>query len=224
MRPVGFTPDGKEVVGDRRGQKFVASIDEQGNETFEPYNEKVFPKLENLPASATDALAELDYSGEVLTALAESFNPEYVGPIAARAGKLSAYIGALTDEQRVEFYGNYAEYKNSIIKAITGAQMSEQEAHRIIQQIPNENASPQAFIAGVKRSYRMSQQRIRAKVRSLEKSGYASRDKREPAISEERLNQMFDQRLGKSAEAADSAIDRQLAAAQKELEALKAGK
>lgn len=197
LRPAGYTADGKEVVADQRsGEKFVVGKDTQGNETYDSYNGKIYPKLDNVPAGITEALGELNYSGEVLKEIGKTFDPAFVGPIAARAGKMSQYVGALTDEQKVQFYGNVAEYKNSIIKAITGAQMSEVEAKRIVQQIPNENASPTAFVAGLKRAYQMTQRRITAKRDALASGGYAMRSDQMAPMTAEDLNQLFDQKLG----------------------------
>lgn len=166
--------------------------DHDGNKVA--YNGKILPKLANAPAGITESVSELDYSQQVLGRIADNFNPDFVGPVAARAGKMTKYLEALTDEQRVEFYGNVAEYKNSIIKAITGAQMSEVEAARIIQQIPDENASPTAFRAGLKRAYIATKQRIDAKVRGAERGGYAIRDRSEDG---EKIQKMIDAKFDK---------------------------
>ena len=89
-----------------------------------------------------------------------------------------------------------AEYKNSIIKAITGAQMSEVEAKRIIQQIPNENASPSAFKAGLKRAWRATNERIQTKVKGAEKGGYAYRG---TPMTAEQAETLFNEKFGKLA-------------------------
>lgn len=188
-RNAGFTKDGKEVVANARtGEKFTL---EEGKPV--PYTDKIYPKLENVPTGMTDAVAELKYSQTVLDRITQSFDPDYVGPVAARAGKVSKFVDALTEEQRIEFYGNVAEYKNSIIKAITGAQMSEVEAKRIIQQIPDDNASPRAFLAGLKRASIATNQRIAAKQRAMKDAGYVSRG--EP-INDEELNKAIDEKFG----------------------------
>jgi hypothetical protein len=188
-RGAGYTAGGQEVVADARsGKKFV--YDEDGE--LEEYTGKIYPRLENIPSGIADALSELTYSQEVLGRIKDSFDPKFVGPIAARAGKISQYVENLTDEQRVEFYGNVAEYKNSIIKAITGAQMSELEAKRIIQQIQNENASPKAFMAGLERASKATQQRLTAKEKGLGSRGYITRRE----VNPEALSAEMDKKLG----------------------------
>lgn|SRR3990167_1409337 len=193
FRSAGYTADGQEVVAEQRtGKKYV--VDEDGE--YQEFGGQIFAKKENLPAGLTESLSELEYSQQVLGRIGESFNPDFVGPIAATAGKMSAYLEALTNEQRVQFYGNMAEYKNSIIKAITGAQMSEVEAKRIIQQIPNENASPSAFKAGLKRAWRATNERIQTKVKGAEKGGYAYRG---TPMTAEQAETLFNEKFGKLA-------------------------
>lgn len=168
----GYTEDGREVVREARsGNKYV--IGPEGE--YEEYAGKIFPKLENIPASMTDALGELSYSQTLLTTIADSFDPAYVGPVAARAGKVSQYLEAITDEQRVEFYANVAEYKNAIVRAITGAQLNKDEVPRIMQQLPNENTSPTAFLAALKRAYIATSNKVQSKQRALKKGGYVQR-------------------------------------------------
>lgn len=173
----GYTIDGREVVRDiRSGVKSVITFDpETGKKNIEPYNGVIFQRLDNVPAGFTDSMGELAYSQKVLDRMLGTFKTTYTGPIAAKAGKMTKYVESLTKEQQVEFYGNVAEYKNSIIKAITGAQMSEVEAKRIVQQIPDENASPKAFMAGLKRAYIATNERLKAKEKALAAGGYVTR-------------------------------------------------
>lgn len=196
-RPAGYDKNGNEIVSEERsGKKFIVQQDPAGGQpTYVPYDQKIYPKLENVPQGMTDALAELNYSQKVLGQIAKTFDPNFVGPLAARAGKMTKYLDSLTDEQRVDFYANMAEYKNSIIKAITGAQMSETEAKRIVQQIPDENASPKAFSASLQRAYRMTDQRIRSKMQSMAESGYVSRGDLPSPISADELANLFDEKL-----------------------------
>ncbi len=197
-RAAGYTSDGREVFADSRsGRKYTIEVDENGTQKQIDYTERIYPKLENPPATFTQSIAELSNAQELLVNISKSFDPKYVGPVAARAGKMSQYVGALTENQKVEFYGNVAEYKNSIIKAITGAQMSEVEAKRIVQQIPNENASPQAFLAGVKRAYAMSERRIRQQEKAIARSGGVVRGEQDSPITEEQLTNLLDRKLGK---------------------------
>lgn len=58
------------------------------------------------------------------------------GPITGRISPIAGLIGMTTDEQEA-FMAATSAFKNAIIKEITGAQMSEQEAGRIMKQIPD---------------------------------------------------------------------------------------
>lgn len=192
--PDGFTSDGRQIVRNRSGS--LSTVESDG--THKPYSGVVYKQIENAPSAFMESLSDLSYSQNVLKRMAETFNPEFVGPIAAKAGNMTKYLDALTDDQRVQFYGDYAEYKNSIIKAITGAQMSEVEAKRIIQQIPDINASPEAFVSGLKRAYASAESRIKSKQEALKRNGFALRSEFESPISSESLNEMFDQKLSKA--------------------------
>ncbi len=191
-RSAGYDAEGNEVVEDTRtGGKFVTTIGPNGEQKNVAYNGAIYPKLENPPATFTSSLAELGNAQQLLTNITKSFDPKYVGPVAARAGKMTQYAESLTEPQKVEFY------KNSIIKAITGAQMSEVEAKRIIQQIPNENSSPTAFLAGIKRSYLMTDRKLNEMQKAISRSGGVVRGKNENPISEEDLNKLIETKLGK---------------------------
>jgi hypothetical protein len=223
MRPAGYDSEGREVVASARdGSKYIVELGEDGQKSYTAYNDRIFQRLENPPATFTVAIAELGSAGELLKTITESFDPAFAGPVAARAGKLSRFVEALTDQQRVEFYGNVAEYKNSIIKAITGAQMSEIEARRIVQQIPDENASPTAFLAGVKRAYDMTNRRLSQMERAIQRSGGVVRGENETAISEEDLTALIDKKLGKMASQGATTRKAVDGLKEKSLEALKA--
>jgi len=58
------------------------------------------------------------------------------GPITGRISPIAGLVGMTTDEQE-SFMAATSAFKNAIIKEITGAQMSEQEASRIMKQIPD---------------------------------------------------------------------------------------
>jgi len=197
LKPAGFSLDGTEIVRDRKGAKFTSSFDESGTPILTPYEGPAYPRLENPPAKFTEAVAEFGNAKIVLKDIATSFDPNFVGPVAARAGKMSKFVGSLTDEQQVKFYGNVAEYKNSIIKAITGAQMSETEAKRIVQQIPDENAAPKAFLAGLQRAYVMTDRRLKQMEMAVKRSGGVVRGEDESPISEEELQNLINEKLGK---------------------------
>jgi len=97
-------------------------------------------------------LSESDALKGHLQDLDQKYKPEYVGPLAGRAGAFGAAFGtketgtALSPE-RSEFIAQAALYKNRLIKFITGAQMGEAETARLIKEIPDANDPPTTFEA-----------------------------------------------------------------------------
>lgn len=194
----GTDENGLPIIQENRTGNFIQGGDKP-----------ILPKLENPPASFTQVIAELGNAEVLLGDIVESFDPAFVGPIAARLGKKSLLVGEYFDnldvDKKTEFYGNIAEYKNSIIKAITGAQMSEIEAKRIIQQIPDENASPEAFMSGLKRAFNMTQRRIEQQERAMKRSGVATRGEQSNSISPEKMEALINEKLGKLSKSGGSA-------------------
>ena len=94
-------------------------------------------------------LSEGDVLNQTLTELQKTFNKEFTGPVAGRVGSIvGATFGNPND--RAEFIANAAIYKNRTIKFITGAQMSESETARLINEIPDVNDPPATFEAKMK--------------------------------------------------------------------------
>lgn len=91
-------------------------------------------------------MADAETMRTSLESLNALFKPEYVGPVAGRMGTLGQTIpGVPVDEDRAQFYAATSAVRNSVIKAITGAQMSEPEGRRIMTQIPSENDKPEVW-------------------------------------------------------------------------------
>jgi hypothetical protein len=88
-------------------------------------------------------MADAETMRTSLESLKDLYKPEYVGPVAGRVGTIGQQIpGVPVDEDRAQFYAATSVVRNAVIKAITGAQMSEPEARRIKAQIPSENDKP----------------------------------------------------------------------------------
>ena len=91
---------------------------------------------------------------------------EQIGPVAGRirsaflnAGDAGlaigqAFLGDTYEDQQAfaYFQSATAAFKNSVIKTITGAQMSEEEAKRILDQIPTEKDHPMKWVANLQNS------------------------------------------------------------------------
>ena len=94
----------------------------------------------NIQPSAGErtAIAETRASIDSLDNLKSLFdNPNTkTGPIVGRVEPTKGLVGLTTSEQEA-FMAATSAFKNSIIKEITGAQMSEVEAKRIMKQIPD---------------------------------------------------------------------------------------
>jgi len=95
---------------------------------------------EREPPSATEreALAETEGSLADLANLKSLFdNPQTgTGPVKGRIDPIAGLVGATSDEQEA-FMAATSAFKNAVIKQITGAQMSEPEARRIMKQVPD---------------------------------------------------------------------------------------
>lgn len=76
----------------------------------------------------------------------QDFNPEWVGPA---AGRYNSVVTAFTNNKDnaglVRMQTRVASLKNRFVKAITGAQMSEPEARRIMSEMPDMNLPPTTF-------------------------------------------------------------------------------
>lgn len=98
-----------------------------------------------------------DFAGDLVAleqaqGIIEKFDPKFVGPYWGRYGNVKEMIGNMGFDE-AEFRGTVARTRNAAIKAITGAQMSETEATRIRQELPEFNLSPEAFIARMQLTY-----------------------------------------------------------------------
>jgi len=132
----------------------VQTVDAQGNPV-----QKVVPKTAGAeyPAAPTAAqkgqVSENDAVASGLSKIRELANtPEqldsWVGPIQGPANKARMAIpGFGVDPSMAEFYAEVSAIKNRMIRAITGAQMSEPEATRIMSQLPDVNQKPVVFNA-----------------------------------------------------------------------------
>src|SRR6266545_3392705 len=93
-------------------------------------------------------LSEADAIKAHLGDMNKNFNADYVGPLAGRIGSVvSATTGFKDDPKRADFIAQAAVYKNRLVKFITGAQMSEIETKRLINEIPDVNDPPATFEA-----------------------------------------------------------------------------
>lgn len=107
------------------------------------------------PAAASErtAIAETNASLDALNNLETLFNKSttVTGPIAGRFETAKGFFG-LSSEDQENLLAATSAFKNKVIKDITGAQMSEQEAKRIMKQIPLETDPPARWRAKKKQT------------------------------------------------------------------------
>lgn len=105
------------------------------------------------PASAAErtAIAETRASIDALDNLKSLFDESFVGPAGGRVGAIKNVFG-LNPPQQEAFLAATSAFKNQVIKEITGAQMSEQEAGRIMKQVPSETDAPSVWLSKYEQS------------------------------------------------------------------------
>ena len=124
------------------------------------------------PASAAErtAIAEARSSIDDLYNLKALFKEEFVGPVAGRIAPPAGLVGGTTKQQE-DFMAATSAFKNMIIKQITGAQMSESEAKRIMKQIPDITDPPVRWKAKWEQSLKNIERIKKHRLQILEQSG-----------------------------------------------------
>ena len=112
-------------------------------------------------ASAKKTMAEAQASEEALKNIQGLYKPEYVGPMAGRMGSFENYTGIGITPERAQFTSAVAALKNQVIHDITGAQMSQAEASRILASVPDVTNPPDVFQARMAETLK-NRERIRA--------------------------------------------------------------
>lgn len=104
--------------------------------------DKPSPKEREQMAQDLGAMDALDHLNGL-------YSRDFVGPVRGRAGEMMETFGGITEEE-ARFRASNATLKNNVIRLITGAQMSEPEAKRIMGQIPEPNNPPEVWEARLK--------------------------------------------------------------------------
>ncbi|MHA2063547.1 MAG: hypothetical protein ACXABY_04105 [Candidatus Thorarchaeota archaeon] len=97
-------------------------------------------------ATQLDAMIETQQGMDSLYRIKDLFDAHFVGPYAGRKGAVGDIFG-FNPQKQSEFYAAEQQLKNAMIKAITGAQMSEPEAKRIMRQLPDKENPPTVWNA-----------------------------------------------------------------------------
>lgn len=111
-------------------------------------------------------------------------------------GRLDPVLGAfgLTTDEQEDFMAATSAFRNQIIKEITGAQMSEVEAKRILKQVPQEKDPPARWEAKWKQSKKNLEMLQKRRLEILQQSGLQAPG--EPTIN---ITDMTDEQLRKIA-------------------------
>ena len=144
----------------------------------------------------TDDLATLSR----LDSLKELYKPEYVGPARGRYGAVTETVGGISEDE-ADFRAETATLRNQVIKMITGAQMSEPEAKRIMRQLPDENNPSEVFESRMKQTRRnvemMAQKRRDVlKATGVDVSGLAPLPKEPSTKPHPKIQGALDKALG----------------------------
>jgi hypothetical protein len=121
------------------------------------------------------AIAEGEATLGVLDTLEELFKNKNTrtGPVVGRIDPIKGLVGFTSQEQE-EFMAATSAFKNQVIKAITGAQMSEPEAKRIMKQIPDTTDPPDRWKAKFKATKRNMERLQIKRSEVLKRSGITS--------------------------------------------------
>ena len=121
------------------------------------------------------ALAETEASLDSLNNLQFLFDKTTTrtGPLAGRIDPTKGLFGLTTEDQEA-FMAATSAFKNSVIKDITGAQMSEPEATRILKQIPDITDPPSRWKAKLEQTRRNLNVLQEKRNQILERSGIQS--------------------------------------------------
>jgi hypothetical protein len=99
-------------------------------------------------ATAQEKMASAEAAVFQLGEVKRLFNPDWVGPAAGRYKSMQlAAVGERGEKGLAEMSAQVASLKNQIINLRTGAAMSEPEAQRIMQEIPDMNNPPDVFLS-----------------------------------------------------------------------------
>ena len=121
------------------------------------------------PSGEKKAVADIETSEEKIINLRKSYKPEFVGPVQGRYNLAKLKIpGVDVSKELATFVAGNETLKNEVIKFITGAQMSEPEANRILKQIPTIEDKSNVWEA----KYDLTLANIQLMKQKMKQSGY----------------------------------------------------
>jgi hypothetical protein len=170
----GFTEDGKPVEYDQTERKWFVG----GKETPADQVGRLLTK--NRPQMSNEQINEVTNLLNAQTQLKEVknlFDPNATGPIQDKLYKFQKATGiqlpdlhgmSAMSDNKVQLRTILGSSINDYIKAITGAQMSEPEARRIMSVLPDPGASDEAFLPALNEIMRITDKKLTNRLDVLE--------------------------------------------------------
>lgn len=125
-----------------------------------------------VPVSAAEKTAQIDVLRGLLDEVRNDYDSSFVGPLQARAGRVSQVTGLGASEKRGRFLQNLASVRNQILQLRSGAAITPQEASRLLQELPDPNRSDVDFSVAMS-NFDNSLRRIQeARAKALKDAGY----------------------------------------------------
>jgi hypothetical protein len=183
LQAKGRTTKGEVVSFDpNRGIDVVSGGQPYSPETHGQVQPMVDPTL---AGEQVKEVANLRNSVSQLNEVKSLFDKSATGPVQSRLQDFQIKTGieipvlreltSITDE-KVKFRTATQSAINDYIKAITGAQMSEPEAKRIMRALPNRNASDEAFIPALEEILKLSDKKLKNQLETYKALGYRNID------------------------------------------------
>ena len=163
---VGTTSDGKQGItfDARKGTFDVQPLPGGGN---------IQPKISpTIPTGETTVFQQIGTLKEALGQVTSMYEDSFVGPIAGPAGKIQDNWGVMPNAKRAEFRALTANLYNTIIYLRSGKQINEEEAKRLMDELPTMNISPTGFQAKLKKFTWELNSIERGRLRQLKGAGY----------------------------------------------------
>lgn len=108
-------------------------------------------------ATAQREIANATTTATILRQVIGSIDEKSIGPLSGRYKTVEAALAG-NDPQFAMFSAAVSTMQNTVIQLRTGAQMSEHEAARILNEVPNVNLPPATFVAKAKQAEKYFQE------------------------------------------------------------------
>lgn len=170
----GFTEDSKPVEYDQTERKWFVGGKETPADQIGRLISKTRPQMTD--GQVTDVTNLLNAQGQ-LQQVQNLFDPEATGPVQDKLLAFQEYTGikmpdlqglsALSDD-KVKLRTVLGSAINDYIKAITGAQMSEPEARRIMKALPKPGSADEAFLPALQEVMKITKMKLDTRLDVLE--------------------------------------------------------